>query len=72
MNFIACTESLAGLEVRASQLTQSLEAEGRTHRPIDVEALQSLEEALTCSLLFLASPDKPFNVFSCNALEGRI
>jgi hypothetical protein len=39
-------ERLAELESRASQLTQSLEAEGRTHRPIDTEALRSLEEAL--------------------------
>ncbi|PVH67591.1 hypothetical protein DL98DRAFT_543032 [Cadophora sp. DSE1049] len=40
-------ERLAELELRASQLTQSLEMEGRTHRPIDVEALQPLEEALS-------------------------
>ena len=39
-------ERLAELESRASQLTQFLEAEGRTHRPIDTEALRSLEEAL--------------------------
>jgi hypothetical protein len=37
----------AELELRASQLTQSLEAEGRTHQPIDVEALRPLEEALS-------------------------
>jgi hypothetical protein len=39
-------EMLAELESRESQLIQSLEAEGRTHRPIDIEALQPLEEAL--------------------------
>jgi hypothetical protein len=43
---IEMEERLAELESRASQLTQSLEAEGRTHRPIDTEVLQSLEEAL--------------------------
>ena len=39
-------EKLAELESRASQLMQSLEAEGRTHRPIDIEVLHPLEEAL--------------------------
>ncbi|TVY43769.1 hypothetical protein LSUB1_G001259 [Lachnellula subtilissima] len=39
-------ERLAKLELRAGQLTQSLKAEGRTHQPIDVEALRHLEEAL--------------------------
>ena len=39
-------ENLAELESRARQLTHSLEAEGRTHRPIDIELLRPLEEAL--------------------------
>jgi hypothetical protein len=39
-------EKLADLESRASQLTQSLETEGRTHRPIDIEVLRPLEVAL--------------------------
>ena len=38
---------LAELESKASQLTLSLEVEGRTHQPIDIEALPSLEEALS-------------------------
>jgi hypothetical protein len=49
-------ERLAELESRASQLTQSLEAEGRTHRPISVEALRSLEEALSRPALAKALP----------------
>jgi hypothetical protein len=49
-------ERLAELESRASQLTQSLEAEGRTHRPIGVEALRSLEEALGRPALAKALP----------------
>ncbi|KFY19054.1 hypothetical protein V493_08173 [Pseudogymnoascus sp. VKM F-4281 (FW-2241)] len=47
---------LAELESRASQLTQSFEAEGRTHRPIDDEALRSLEEALSRPALAKALP----------------
>ncbi|OBT74273.1 hypothetical protein VF21_07416 [Pseudogymnoascus sp. 05NY08] len=42
----AIKNRLAELESRSSQLTQSFEAEGRTHRPIDAEALQPLEVAL--------------------------
>jgi len=49
-------ERLAELESRASQLTQSLEAEGRTHRPIGVEALRSLEGALSRPALAKALP----------------
>jgi hypothetical protein len=49
-------ERLAELESRASQLTQSLEAEGRTHQPICVEALRSLEEALSRPALAKAQP----------------
>lgn len=49
-------ERMAELESRASQLTQSLEAEGRTHRPIDAEALESLEEALSRPTLAKALP----------------
>ncbi|KAH8663700.1 hypothetical protein BGZ60DRAFT_432828 [Tricladium varicosporioides] len=49
-------ERLAELESRASQLTQSLKAEGRTHRPIDIEALRSLEEALSRPALAKALP----------------
>jgi hypothetical protein len=49
-------EKLAELESRASQLTQSLKAEGRTHRPISVEALRSLEEALSKPALAKALP----------------
>ncbi|KAF4631565.1 hypothetical protein G7Y89_g6566 [Cudoniella acicularis] len=49
-------ERLAALESRASQLTRSLEVEGRSHRPIDVEALQSLEEALSRPALAKALP----------------
>jgi len=49
-------ERLAELESRASQLTQSLGAEGRTHRPIDAEALESLEEALSRPTLAKALP----------------
>jgi hypothetical protein len=44
-------EKLAKLESRASQLTRSLEAEGRTHRPIDIEVLRPLEDALGCPTL---------------------
>jgi hypothetical protein len=40
-------EGLVELESRASHLLQSLKAEGRTHRPIDIEALRSLEEAIS-------------------------
>jgi hypothetical protein len=47
---------LAELESRASQLTQSLEAEGKAPRPIDVEALQPLEEALSRPALPKALP----------------
>ncbi|PMD31128.1 hypothetical protein L207DRAFT_592059 [Hyaloscypha variabilis F] len=39
-------ENLVELESRAMQLTHSLEAEGRSHRPIDIELLRPLEEAL--------------------------
>jgi hypothetical protein len=49
-------ERLAELKSRASQLTQSLKAEGRTHRPIGVEALRSLEEALSRLALAKALP----------------
>lgn len=49
-------ERLVKLESRASQLTQALEAEGRTHQPIDVEALQSLEKALGRPALAKAFP----------------
>jgi len=49
-------ERLAELESRASQLTQSLEVEGRTHRPIDSEALRPLEEALSRPALAKALP----------------
>jgi hypothetical protein len=49
-------ERLAELESRASQLTRSLEAEGRTHRPIDIEALRPLEEALSSPTLGKALP----------------
>lgn len=44
---IELEEKQAELDSRAKQLTQSLEAVGRTHRPIDVEALQSLEDAIS-------------------------
>ncbi|KFZ19882.1 hypothetical protein V502_03443 [Pseudogymnoascus sp. VKM F-4520 (FW-2644)] len=47
---------LAELESRSSQLTQSFEAEGRTHRPIDAEALHPLEEALSRPALAKALP----------------
>ncbi|KFY23471.1 hypothetical protein V491_02522 [Pseudogymnoascus sp. VKM F-3775] len=47
---------LAELESRASQLTQTFEAEGRTHLPIDDEALRSLEEALGRPALAKALP----------------
>jgi hypothetical protein len=40
-------DRLAKLELRASQLTQYLEVEGRTHQPIDVETLRPLEEAFS-------------------------
>ncbi|XMA13705.1 hypothetical protein WAI453_006496 [Rhynchosporium graminicola] len=40
-------EKLAELESRASQLTKSLELEGRTHQPVDVEALRPLEETFS-------------------------
>jgi hypothetical protein len=40
-------DKLAKLESKASQLTQSLKLDGRTHRPIETEALRSLEEALS-------------------------
>lgn len=43
---VETVEMLAELELRVSQLTQSLEAEGRTHQPTDVEALRPLEEEL--------------------------
>ncbi|KFY03580.1 hypothetical protein V490_00130 [Pseudogymnoascus sp. VKM F-3557] len=49
-------DRLAELESRASQLTQSFEAEGRTHRPIDTEALRSLEEAVSRPALAEALP----------------
>ena len=49
-------ERLAELESRASQLTKTLEAEGRTHRPIDADALRSLEEALSRPALPKALP----------------
>jgi phenylpropionate dioxygenase-like ring-hydroxylating dioxygenase large terminal subunit len=49
-------ERLAELESRADQLTQSLEAEGRTHRPINIKALQSLEQALSRPALPKALP----------------
>ena len=49
-------DRLAELESRASQLTQSFEAEGRTHRPIDAEALRSLEDALSRPALAKALP----------------
>jgi len=49
-------ERLAELESRASQLTQSLETEGRTHRPIDIKVLQSLEEVLRRPALAKALP----------------
>jgi hypothetical protein len=52
-------ERLAELELCASQLTQSLEVEGRTHRPIDVEALRPLEEALSRS-----APTKTLSVIA--------
>ncbi|KFY31263.1 hypothetical protein V493_01255 [Pseudogymnoascus sp. VKM F-4281 (FW-2241)] len=41
---------------RASHLTQSFEAEGRTHRSIDAEALRSLEEAVSRPALAEALP----------------
>ena len=47
---------LAELESRSTQLTQSLETEGRTHNPIDAEALRSLEEALSRPALAKALP----------------
>ncbi|KAL5344763.1 hypothetical protein ACLOAV_010160 [Pseudogymnoascus australis] len=47
---------LAELESRSSQLTQSFEAEGKLHRPISAEALQSLEEALSKPALVKALP----------------
>lgn len=47
---------MAGLESRANQLTQSLESDGRTHGPIDVEALRPLEEALSRPALAKAIP----------------
>ncbi|KAF8853500.1 hypothetical protein BDZ45DRAFT_76595 [Acephala macrosclerotiorum] len=40
-------EKLAELKLRASQLTQSLRTKNTTHRPIDIEALRSLEEAVS-------------------------
>ena len=40
-------QRLAELESRASQLTVTLEAEDKTHQPIDAEVLRSLEEALS-------------------------
>ncbi|KAH8674394.1 hypothetical protein BGZ60DRAFT_403819, partial [Tricladium varicosporioides] len=49
-------ERLAELELRASQLTQAIEVEGRTHRPIDIEALRCLEEALRRPALVKALP----------------
>jgi hypothetical protein len=49
-------DRLAELESRASQLTQSFEAEGRTHQPIDAEALRSLEEAVSMPALAKALP----------------
>ncbi|CZR63633.1 uncharacterized protein PAC_13530 [Phialocephala subalpina] len=49
-------EWLVELESRESRLTQSLEVEGRTHRPIDVEALRPLEEALRRPTLAKALP----------------
>jgi hypothetical protein len=39
-------EELAKLDSRASQLTHFLEVKGRAHRAIDIEALQSLDQAL--------------------------
>jgi hypothetical protein len=49
-------ERLVELESRASQLTQSLEAEGRSHRVIDIDTLRSLEEALCRPALANAPP----------------
>jgi hypothetical protein len=49
-------ERLAKLESRASPLTQSLEAEGKTQRPVDAEALRSLDEALSKPALPKALP----------------
>jgi hypothetical protein len=51
-------ESLAKLKSRTSQLTRSLEAEGKTHLPIDVEALRSLESALRRPALPVTAKDQ--------------
>jgi hypothetical protein len=40
-------EKLADLETRSSQLTHFLEVESKAHRTIDIEALQSLDQALS-------------------------
>jgi hypothetical protein len=53
---IEIEERLAELESRASLVTKSLNAEGRTHRPIDSEALRSLEETLSRPALTRALP----------------
>jgi len=64
-------ERLAELESRAGQLTQSLKAEGKTHRPIDVEALQSLEEALSRSALVSSGQSSAFHCQELDLAVGR-
>jgi hypothetical protein len=49
-------DKLAKLESKASQLTQSLKLDGRTHRQIETEALRSLEEALSRPTLAKSLP----------------
>ena len=44
-------EKLAELEPRVSQLTRSLEVEGRTYWLIDIEVLCPLEDILGCLTL---------------------
>ena len=49
-------EMLAELDSRASQLTHFLEVESKAHRAIDIEALQSLDQALSRPALARALP----------------